>query len=42
MTAQHLAGGKEPLNKTVTSRISLNVIRVDVERECNDSIAVSG
>lgn len=35
-----LAGGKESLNETVTGRVTLHVVGVDVERKRNDSVAV--
>jgi hypothetical protein len=36
-----LVGGKEPRNETVTGRVTLNVVGVDVERERNDSVTVN-
>lgn len=40
LDCQFLAGGEESLNETVTGRVPLNIVRVDVERKRNDSIAV--
>ena len=42
MTAQLLAGGKKSLNETVTGRVTLNIVRVDVERKRDDGVAIEG
>jgi len=41
LTAPHfLAGGKEPLDETVTGWVALDVVWIDVEGERNDGVAV--
>lgn len=42
LDCQFLAGGEESRHETVTSRVALNVVRVDVERKRDDSVAVEG
>jgi hypothetical protein len=40
LDCQFLAGGEESLNETITGRIALNIVGVDVERKRDDGIAV--